>query len=366
MQEIIELRRELHKTPELGYKEFKTAKLISDYLKGLGVSVTEGVAKTGVVGFLDNGSERTLLFRADMDALPIHEENQVEYKSQIPGVMHACGHDVHMAIILGAARELMRRRNELNCNVKFVFQPAEEGIGGALPMIEQGVLENPMVDAALALHVWPDAEVGSIMLKKGGVMASPDEFELTIIGKGGHAAKPDDFLSPIETGAEFVVALKDVDVGEPLVLTVTRFSAGQNFNVVPDTAEIKGTFRTLSDEARKMAAKEIERVVKEVTLKYGVDYEMNLKFMYPPLINNPEIIDSVAKIAPKVVDMQKSEMTGEDFAYFAQKVPSAMILIGCANLEKGIQASLHSATFDVDEACIPVGVNLLVDFAISY
>ena len=362
MQEIIELRRRIHKNPELGYMEFETAKLVSDYLKSLGMQVAERVAKTGVVGLIDNRAGKTVLFRADMDALPIHEENEVDYKSQNDGVMHACGHDVHVAMLLGAARELTRRRDELNCNVKFVFQPAEEGIGGALPMISEGVMENPRVDAALALHVWADAPVGSVMLKKGGIMASPDEFEITVLGKGGHAANPDDFVSPIEIGAKIVTAMKNIKA----VVTVTKFSAGQNFNVVPDTAELNGTFRTLSNEMRESVAKEIEKVVREVTLQYGADYRLNIKRMYPPLINSSEIIDAVAKIAPKTINMEKSCMVGEDFAYFAQLVPSAMVLLGCVNEQKGIQSSLHTATFDVDEDCIPIGINLFVDFALNY
>ncbi|WP_094546333.1 M20 metallopeptidase family protein [Petroclostridium xylanilyticum] len=377
-EKLINIRRTIHMHPELAFEEHATAQLIYNYLKDLDIEVTPGIAKTGVVGLIrGNQPGKTVAIRADMDALPMTEENECEYKSTVPGKMHACGHDVHVTCLLGAAEILSRLKGKLNGNIKLLFQPAEEGVGGALPMIEEGVLENPKVDACIAAHVWPDIPAGKIVVKNGPIMASPDDFEIIIKGKSGHGAMPHAAVDPIVIGCHVVNTLqtivsRKIDPLNPAVISICYFHSGTCTNVIPDTATIKGTARTIDPELRRKIASLIEETVAGVVKAMGGEYEFDFKYLYPPTINDDIITDVLANSASKIIGKsnilwgREPSMGGEDFAYFAEKVPSTFFRLGCGNPEKGITHPIHSTKFDVDEDCIAVGASILAQFAVDY
>lgn len=377
-EKLINIRRTIHMHPELAFEEHATAQLIYNYLKDLDIEVTPGIAKTGVVGLIrGNQPGKTVAIRADMDALPMTEENECEYKSTVPGKMHACGHDVHVTCLLGAAEILSRLKGKLNGNIKLLFQPAEEGVGGALPMIEEGVLENPKVDACIAAHVWPDIPAGKIVVKNGPIMASPDDFEIIIKGKSGHGAMPHAAVDPIVIGCHVVNTLqtivsRKIDPLNPAVISICYFHSGTCTNVIPDTATIKGTARTIDPELRRKIASLIEETVAGVVKAMGGEYEFDFKYLYPPTINDNIITDVLANSASKIIGKsnilwgREPSMGGEDFAYFAEKVPSTFFRLGCGNPEKGITHPIHSTKFDVDEDCIAVGASILTQFAVDY
>jgi amidohydrolase len=377
-EKLINIRRTIHMHPELAFEEHATAQLIYNYLKDLDIEVTPGIAKTGVVGLIrSNQPGKTVAIRADMDALPMTEENECEYKSTVPGKMHACGHDVHVTCLLGAAEILSRLKGKLNGNIKLLFQPAEEGVGGALPMIEEGVLENPKVDACIAAHVWPDIPAGKIVVKNGPIMASPDDFEIIIKGKSGHGAMPHAAVDPIVIGCHVVNTLqtivsRKIDPLNPAVISICYFHSGTCTNVIPDTATIKGTARTIDPELRRKIASLIEETVAGVVKAMGGEYEFDFKYLYPPTINDNIITDVLANSASKIIGKsnilwgREPSMGGEDFAYFAEKVPSTFFRLGCGNPEKGITHPIHSTKFDVDEDCIAVGASILTQFAVDY
>ncbi|MBZ4646790.1 MAG: amidohydrolase [Clostridia bacterium] len=365
-EKLINIRRTIHMHPELAFEEHATAQLIYNYLKDLDIEVTPGIAKTGVVGLIrSNQPGKTVAIRADMDALPMTEENECEYKSTVPGKMHACGHDVHVTCLLGAAEILSRLKGKLNGNIKLLFQPAEEGVGGALPMIEEGVLENPKVDACIAAHVWPDIPAGKIVVKNGPIMASPDDFEIIIKGKSGHGAMPHAAVDPIVIGCHVVNTLqtivsRKIDPLNPAVISICYFHSGTCTNVIPDTATIKGTARTIDPELRRKIASLIEETVAGVVKAMGGEYEFDFKYLYPPTINDNIITDVLANSASKIIGKsnilwgREPSMGGEDFA------------LGCGNPEKGITHPIHSTKFDVDEDCIAVGASILTQFAVDY
>ncbi|NLY43238.1 MAG: amidohydrolase [Clostridiaceae bacterium] len=375
---LISIRRKLHMHPELAFEEAETSRFICNYLKELGIEVTDNIAKTGVVGLIRSGYPgKTIALRADMDALPILEENNCAYASTIPGKMHACGHDVHVTCLLGAAEVLMRLKDKIKGNIKLIFQPAEEGAGGALPMIEEGILSNPSVDACIAAHVWPEVPVGKIEVKQGPIMASPDDFELIIKGKGGHGAEPHATVDPISIGCQVVNALQTIvsrrmDPLMPAVISICSFQSGSCTNVIPDIAVLKGTARTFDPAMRKKMADMIEEIAGGIIKAMGGDYELNYRYLYPPTINDSTITNMLAASAVKIVGAEnvlwseKPSMSGEDFAYFAERVPSSLFRLGCSNPAKGISASLHSPTFDVDEKCIAIGTSVLAQFALDF
>lgn len=375
---LIEIRRKIHQNPELAFEEYNTGKLILNYLKQLDIEVTPEVAKTGVVGLIrGNQPGKTVAIRADMDALPITEENNCDYKSTIPGKMHACGHDAHVACLLGAAEILNRLKDKLKGNIKLIFQPAEEGVGGALPMIEEGVLDNPKVNACIATHVWSDIPVGQILVKRGPIMASPDDFEIVIKGKGGHGAMPHTAIDPIVIGCQVVNVLQTVisrkiDPLSPAVISICYFHSGTCTNVIPDTAVIKGTARTLDPELRKRVANLIETTVAGIVTTMGGEYEFKYHYLYPPTINDNTITDILANAAVKIIGSDnliwgnEPSMGGEDFAYFAEKVPSTFFRLGCGNQKKGIIYPIHNSKFDIDEECLCIGAAVLAQFSIDY
>lgn len=360
-EELIEIRRQLHQYPELGYEEERTGAMIAKILKNIGLEVTTGVAKTGVVALLRGKAPgKTIALRADMDALPLQEESTASYRSKVSGKMHACGHDAHMTYVIGAAKLLKKYQSRLKGNVKFIFQPAEESTGGAKPMIEEGVLDNPKVEAILGGHVWPDTPGGSVEVVKGPVMASTGQLYLEIHGKGGHAARPHENIDPILIGQEILQRLQSLtsrgmDPLENLVISICSFQAGETYNVMPDKALLKGTFRTLNNELRLALPEKIENIVKNVTDYYGADYSLKITHLYPATINNEEFTEFAQGVAEellgkeRVLEGKKPSMAGEDFAFYLERIPGTFLRIGNYDEEKNLVYNLHNPHFDIDE-----------------
>ncbi|MBI3271672.1 MAG: amidohydrolase [Planctomycetes bacterium] len=369
--EVVALRRDLHAHPELGFQERRTAAEVARRLQALGLEVKTGVAKTGVVGLLRGDHPGpTVLLRADMDALPLQEDNAVPYASTIPGVMHACGHDAHTAILAGAAHALVARRQRLHGNVKFVFQPAEESPGGALPMIQEGVLEDPHVDAAFGLHVWSDLPVGRVGVRAGPLLACADKFELAILGKGGHGAAPHQTVDPIVTAAQVILALQTVasrlvDPLQPVVLSVGSIHGGQAFNIIPNKVTLLGTLRAFDRELVRALPGRIEEIVRGITAAAGATYEWKYTSYYPPTVNDREMAALVRRAAEAVVTPagivdHLQTLGGEDMSFFLERVPGCFFFVGCNNPAKGIVHPHHSGLFDLDEDALPIGLSILV------
>ena len=374
--EAVELRRRLHKMAELSFCEYKTAEFVKDYLEKLGLLVKTGIAGTGVAGFLDAGKQNTLLMRADMDALPIDEPHEFDYKSQTKGVMHACGHDAHMAVALCSAKILTKLKDALSANILFVFQPGEETEGGAEPMIKTGILEEFHVTHAVGLHVMNDVETGKILLKKGPLMASPDDFDLYIHGRGGHGAYPHECIDPISLSARIIadfdmIGSKFVSPFAQKVISVCSINGGTFYNIIPDTVHMRGTVRSYDENIRRKIPEMMEKAVAGICRTYGANYDFQFNFRYPPLINDDKAVDrmeqAVTRILGKesVVFGKEPSMAGDDFAYFAKAVPSVYFYLGSGNKKRGITMPLHSAQFDIDENCLKTGVAAMVSFAVS-
>jgi len=376
-------RRYLHENPELGFQEVKTSAFVIDRLRALGVEdIRTGINVTGVTalvrGTLDGpGKDRVVLIRADMDALPIHEENDVEYRSQTDGVMHACGHDAHTAILLGVARTLMNRRDQFAGTVKLLFQPSEESApGGALGMIEQGVLEDPHVDACFALHMAQEVPCGVVIVAPGPILAAPDGFTITIQGRGGHAAAPHRAVDPVVAGSMLVMALqtvvsRSVDPIGSCVVTVGKFGAGEAFNVIPDTALLGGTVRTFTPEIRDLAEKRIREICQGIAVASGTEITLEYERGYPATVNDPRAVDVIRKAALEVVGADRlitppPIMAGEDFSYFLLERPGAMFQVGTRNPERGLVWGHHHPKFDIDEESLAVGVETMVVTVVNY
>ena len=377
LQHMINLRETIHMYPEDGFSEFTTSKIIIEELEKLGIKVQKNVAKTGVVGLIEGKYPgKTVLLRADMDALKIQEQADVEYKSKIDGMMHACGHDGHVAGLLGAAMILNELKDNLHGNVKLVFQPAEERDGGALPMIEEGVLENPKVDAAFAAHLWGYLNEGEVHLKEGPMMASPDIFNIKVIGKGGHGAVPQEAIDPIVITCQIVNSLqtivsRKINPLDPVVITCGRIQGGDCHNVIPNEVELEGTIRTFNEETRNWVPKVMEDLIRGITTSQGAAYEFKYEPKYPALINDKYMTSFAKESLKKVVgeenvfDLKEPNMGGEDFAYFAQKVPSAFIFVGIAHnkIEPVIH---HNPYFKLDSKNVGILAQSLSQIAIDY
>ncbi len=377
--EMIELRQDLHRQPELGFAEHRTAGIVAERLLALGLEVTTGVAGTGVVGLLTGAAPgRTIALRADMDALPITEENEVPYKSERPGVMHACGHDGHVAMLLGAAAVLAGERENFAGNVKFLFQPAEEGVrgGGAKPMVEAGVLANPAVDAVLGLHLWSGLPVGTLAIRRGPLMAASDSFTAVIKGVGGHGAAPQDTVDPIVAGAQVVTALqtivsREVIPVEAAVITVGMFHAGTANNIIAGQAELAGTVRTLDPALRQRMPERIEGVIKGVTGAMRAQYEFSYRFGYPVVLNHPAVTELLEKTAAailgaaQVLTSPQPVMGSEDFAYYQEKVPGTFAFLGAGNPAKGTGMP-HHPRYNFDEDALPLGAAIMVQAALRF
>jgi len=370
---VSKLRRDLHRIPETAYTEEKTSRYVGDYLKTLGLEVETGIAQYGVVGLLEGGSPgRTLMIRADMDALAITEETGLDFASTHEGVMHACGHDAHMSMVLTAATILNEVKDDLKGSIKFLFQPAEEGPGGAGAMIDEGVMEDPHVDYAVGCHVWPGIPEGTIGVKPGPLMAAMDRFDLKIIGKGGHGAMPHQCVDALEVGCQVVSALqrmvsRQMDPVRPAVVTVGSFHAGNAFNVIPGEAELCGTTRTFDRAVWKGFPRQLEGIVRGVCESMGASYELDYVHGYPPLINDAEVTRVVhgcaeAAVGKEYVLEPEPTMGGEDMALFLEKAKGCFFFLGVGR-EGG--APIHNAQFDLNEDALPSGVETYCRIALA-
>ncbi len=375
---VVDLRRTLHRWPELGFHETRTSALVTERLQALGLEVRTGMAQTGVLGILrGDGEGKTVLLRADMDGLPIEEASGVPYASQNRGVMHACGHDGHTAILLTVANVLAQRRQQFSGTVKFAFQPAEElPPGGAKGMIEEGALEDPSVDAAFGLHLWNGLPVGKIGVDEGPIMASVDRFDIVIKGVGSHGAYPHTGIDPIVVGSHIVAALQTVVSREvpplaPVVVTVGKFQGGTAFNVIPSQAELSGTVRTIDARIREEMPARIERIVRGITSGMRAEYAFNYAFGYPVTVNDVNRAQFARQVAGAVVgnaNVVSAGMTmgAEDMSYFLEAVPGCYLRLGSGNPDKGLIHPHHSALFNFDEAALPIGVELLTQLTLAY
>ena len=375
--QLVADRRHLHQQPELGFKEHDTAAFVAERLRALGIEPQTGVAETGVVGLVRGATEgRVVLLRADMDALPLEEETGAPYTSQRPGAMHACGHDGHTAILLSVAQLLMRHRDELRGTVKLVFQPAEEGPGGAKPMIEAGVMEQPRVDACFGLHLSNNHPVGTLVVQGGPVQASADEFELDVEGIGGHGAGPHQTVDPIAIGSAIVnelqrIVSREIDPLDAAVITVGAFHAGTKHNIIPRRAELRGTIRALRPETRELLHQRIREVATKVAEAGRATCTVRINTLYPVTVNDEamsEFVRSVAGevVAPERVIRARPIMGAEDMSFFLNAAPGCFVFLGSANAERGLHHPHHSSLFDFDEACLPIGAELLTRVAMAY
>jgi len=370
--EITSLRRQFHSNPELAFEEFETAALVAKILKENGIEYQEGVAKTGVVGLIHgkNPNSKTIALRADMDALPIIELNDADYKSKNSGKMHACGHDVHISSLLGTAKILNSISEEFEGTVKLIFQPSEEKYpGGAKVMIEEGVLENPKPDVIFGQHVYPELNAGMVGMKSGKYMASTDEIFITVKGKGGHGAIPQKNIDPVLIASHIIIALQQIvsrnaNPAMPTVLSFGRFIAEGQTNVIPDEVKMAGIMRTFDEAWRAEMQIRIKTMAQSIAESMGGTCEVEFDKGYPVLINNEYVTENTRKYAAEflgeenVVNLEL-RTTAEDFAYFTQKISGCFYRLGIRNVEKGINSNLHTATFDVDESSLETGMGLM-------
>lgn len=369
--ELVGWRRHLHQYPELGFQEHKTASFIQFLLKQWGVEFCPEVAQTGIVAMIRGQQPgRVMAIRADMDALPIQEENEVDYRSQHPQRMHACGHDGHTAIALGVTKLLQQQRHRLQGSVKVIFQPAEEGPGGAKPMIEQGVLRDPDVEAIMGLHLWNQMALGQVGVKGGPSMAFADRFELEIHGLGGHGALPHQTVDSIVVGSQIVNALqtvvsRSVDPLQPAVVSIGRFRAGDAFNVIAPIAEIWGTVRSFDPSVADLIPARIEQIVAGMCQAHNATYRLNYIRNYPAVVNDENVAAMVAKAAQTVLGSAgviQPEMTmgGEDMSFFLQQIPGCYFFLGSANPEQGLNYPHHHPRFNFDERALAIGVEIFL------
>lgn len=374
---MVEIRRELHRHPELGLEEHRTSQRIQELLTELGIEFQAGLAQTGVVGQLgpDDGGPVVAL-RADIDALPLQDAKEVGYRSQIPGRMHACGHDVHTSILLGAARILNDPASSLPGRVKLIFQPAEETVGGAKLLIEQGVLENPEVDAIFGLHVDPGMPVGQVGLRYGQRNASSDDLRIIVHGRSGHGAYPAGSVDAIVVAAHVVTALqtvvsRNVDARESAVVSIGTIQGGTQGNIVAGAVEMVGTIRALDPVIRELVQKRVRETAEGVASGFGARAEVVIDPSYDPLINEDAMVDVVRANADRLLGegnvslFDRANMGVEDFAYYVTHVPGAFYSLGVRNEEKGITHPVHNNLFDVDEECMSYGAALQVLNALS-
>jgi amidohydrolase len=376
-EQLVAWRRDFHRYPELGFQEHRSAGVIADRLRELGYQVQTGIAHTGVVGLLQGQHPGpVVMVRFDMDALPVTEANETEYASQNPGLMHACGHDAHMAMGLGVATLMARRRGALVGTLKLVFQPGEEGMNGAEAMVKEGVLENPRPDVFLSTHVWSDKQVGTIDVTPGAIMAAAEKWTCTVRGKGGHGAQPDQTVDPIVAAAHIITALqtvvsRNVSPLETAVVTVGSVHGGGAFNVIPAHVEMTGTVRTYSPQVRATVLRRVREVIEGVAAACGAEAELEIVPLTPAVINDAEVAAVVRTAAEAVVGSEnvtsgERTMGSEDAAYFLQDVPGCYFFLGAANAERGLTAPHHNPHFDIDEDALPLGVAVLMHAIAHY
>ena len=374
--EILDIRRHLHANPELSFKEYETSKFVTSQLDKWGVSYKSGFVETGIVAHIEgkNPSSKVIALRGDMDALPIIEANNVPYKSKNEGVMHACGHDVHTACVMGVAKTLHSLRDEFEGTVKIIFQPGEERLpGGASLMIKEGALENPKASSIVGQHVLPELEVGKVGFRSGMYMASADEVHFTVTGKGGHAALPHYLIDPVLITSHIIVALQQLvsrrtKPGVPCVLSFGSVHANGATNVIPNEVHVQGTFRTMDEEWRKEAHIIMKKMAEEMASSMGATCDFRVDVGYP-FVYNDDVVTEFARGAAKdylgeenVVELDM-RMTGEDFSFYTQHMPGCFYRLGVGNVAKGLTSGLHTPTFNVDEKCLEVGTGLMAYIA---
>ena len=378
--EIINLRREFHMNPELGFEEYKTSKVIKEYLDKEGIRY-ESYAKTGVCGIirgnLEKNKERVIGLRSDIDALPIEENNKCEYTSTIKGKMHACGHDGHAAILLGVAKVLNRNRDLFGGTIKVIFEPAEETVGGARYMIEEGVLNNPKVDIMCGLHLDENINCGQVQVKFGAVNAASNPFKIEVMGVGGHGAYPASAIDPIVISSNIINSLQNIVSREvnPLnsaVITVGSIHGGTGANIIPEKVTLTGIIRTLNKEDRHLVTKRVTEIAKGIGLTLRGKVKIEIEESYPMLINDKNSVNKLRNAAIKIIgeenvlEQEYPHMGVESFAYFANEIPSVFYFLGCRNEEKGIIHPAHSSLFDIDEDALIVGVAIQCQMVLDY
>lgn len=376
--EIISIRRHIHANPELSYQEYKTAKYVAEQLKAIGITPKEGVAETGLTAIIKgkNPGSKVLALRADMDALPILEANDVEYKSRNEGVMHACGHDAHTSSLLGAAKILHELRDQFEGSVKLIFQPGEEkNPGGASLMIKDGALKNPAPGCIFGQHVMPLIPVGKVGFREGMYMASCDEIYLTVKGKGGHGAVPELTVDPVLIASHIIVALQQIisrnaSPKTPTVLSFGKVIANGATNIIPDEVNIAGTFRAMNEEWRADAHKKITIMAENIATAMGGSCHVEISKGYPFLVNDPEVTKQARASAEEylgqenVVDLDLW-MGAEDFAYYTHEVPACFYRLGTRNEARGITSYVHTPTFDIDEDALEIGAGMMAWIAVN-
>jgi len=373
--DLVAWRRDLHRHPELGFAEVRTASIIARHLSELGLEVQTGIGKTGVVGLLEGCQPGpVVMLRFDMDALPITEENATDYVSQSPGVMHACGHDGHVAIGLGVATLLARHRNELSGSVKFVFQPAEEGMGGAMEMIKDGALQGPRPDVALGLHIFNQLPLGQVAAGEGPVMAAAERFHCIVTGRGGHGATPHQTVDTVVVAAQIVTALqtvvsRNVDPAEPVVVSVGSLHSGSAFNIIAEQAELWGTIRTFDEATRQTVLRRVREVVEGTAHTLGASVQLEIEELTLAVVNDVAASARVREAAARVVGAanvgtQQRWMASEDMSYFLREVGGCFFFLGGARHPS--EFPHHNPRFDFDEAALPQGVAILCDTTASY
>lgn len=381
LDKIVAYRRDIHAHPELGYDELRTSGLIADTLESIGIPTQRGVGKTGVVGIIEGGKPgKVIALRADIDALPITETTGLEYASVNKGVSHSCGHDMHTAMLLGAAHVLWEIKDQLTGTVKLVFQPAEESnpTGGAPGMIADGVLENPKVDAMVALHVWPQYETGTAAIKQGPMMAASDRIFIDIKGRSSHGSAPEDGVDAIVMASAVVGALQTIvsrNVGplDSAVVTIGKISGGDRYNVICSDVSLEGTVRNLNPTVRNAMPQRIERVVSGVTSAMGGSYEFRYVNGYPPVVNDKAMADMVLGSMQKVLGAgamvpERSALGGEDFSFFCEHLPCAYFWLGCRKPGVPFEqiSPIHNGGFCPDEAALPIGVEIMVQSVLDF
>ena len=373
-KKIIETRRDIHKHPELSFQEHRTSALVADELKQFGLTVETNIGKTGVVGLLKgNNPGKTIAFRADMDALPIQETSTVPYKSINKGVMHACGHDAHTAILLGAAEVLAKNKHKIKGDIKFIFQPAEEGYGGAKYMIKDGALNN--VDEIYGLHVWNYQQSGTVGVKSGPVMAAADMFSIKIQGIGGHGATPQGTIDCIMISSQLIQALQSIvsrntNPLESTVVTIGQINGGYNFNIIADEVILKGTTRAYTEENRKLIKNRMQEIIDGIAKTFNAEIKLNYKDGYPPVINDEIITKKLYNAAKTIVKnnviVPYLSMGGEDFSYFANEVPGCFFFLGSAPQgSKPMSVPQHCSHFNIDEDVMLIGASIFTELAYS-
>lgn len=378
-EELVARRRDFHRHPELAYEEVRTASIVAEELGKLGMEVQTGIGKTGVVAMLEGDREGpTVLYRADMDALPIQEEAECEYKSTVPGKMHACGHDGHVAIALGVAKIMSKYREKMAGRIKFVFQPGEEGAGGALAMIKDGVLDDPEPDVSLGLHLWTPLAIGTVGVAEGAVMSGSSIFNIIVRGKGGHAALPYTTIDPVSASGQLITALHTI-VGRKMdamagavVLSITGVkTSSHGFNIIPENVEIRGTFRSFNAYTSELLEQHIREVARAVAASVGCEADVTIRHLTIPVMNHPLVTARVRRaftrvVSPDSLDINARTMASEDMAYMMDEIPGMYFFVGASNKERGLIYGHHHPRFDIDEDALPLGVALMTAALTDY